>query len=737
MKNSKVQRTDAFEKTGGDDRLIAAMVAATSEPLAVLDESGAVVAANDSGREMVRSRSDDQLSWKQELERAGATGVPIVRSRGPLSPLRAQPLDGTQPTRWIITINQPSANAIQRSRLEHALKKLPVMACITDAQGEVLFQNDASVEFCGARVIDWRTAIPRQTHKKLARAESEISKTQSAFEAKIEVFRHDGEERWLQMQGSPLFEDGDSFQGFLVLSFDITDRYKASRKNRRRREQFKVALHDAQVGVAVIEPDGLISHANPPACDMLRTTREKLLYTRVGTLTEEATRDEDKLLFLAFGRGEIRSSQNLRTFIRSDGTRFRGERNLVAVHDEAGELDFLVAMVTDVSEREEAIDRAHRAEAEMRLLTDSLPVVIAHVDANLRFRLANKVYEQWLGIPAEKLIGIRMNEFFGETLFARVRPFVETVMGGAPVKFEWSTPLPDGTERHMLSQYVPNIDDEGTQNGFFVLVFDESERIESEAKIHQLNEELEERVRQRTARLQDVNEELEAFCYSVSHDLRGPLRSMEGFSALLLESYEDRIGEEGSDWLQRIAAASRRGGRLIDELLNLSRVTRADVSRASVDLSEIANRVADELTTNAKTENSDQCAIFEIEPGLTTSADPTLAAGVVENLIGNAWKFTANRADASIRVGRQGKGTNAEFFVADNGVGFDMRYADKLFSPFHRLHQQDEFEGDGIGLATVKRIIGRHGGSIRAQSSLGNGATFFFRFCGGGTDEQE
>jgi signal transduction histidine kinase len=239
-----------------------------------------------------------------------------------------------------------------------------------------------------------------------------------------------------------------------------------------------------------------------------------------------------------------------------------------------------------------------------------------------------------------------------------------------------------------------------------------------EAKAATLNEELHRQVVQ----LEAANSELEAFSYSVSHDLRAPLRSIDGFSQVLQEELGDKLGADGEDALGRIRRAARHMGQLIDDLLKLSKVTRAELHRERVDLSEMARSVALELSRR----DPKRQAEVRIADGAVAEADPRLLRIVIENLMDNAFKFTSKRADARIEFGTRVDDGRAVYFVHDNGVGFDMAYAGKLFGAFQRLHSTVEFPGTGIGLATVQRIVHRHGGSVRAEGTPGEGATFSF-----------
>ncbi len=233
---------------------------------------------------------------------------------------------------------------------------------------------------------------------------------------------------------------------------------------------------------------------------------------------------------------------------------------------------------------------------------------------------------------------------------------------------------------------------------------------------------LEVRVAQRTAELSAANHELESFSYSVSHDLRAPLRAMDGFSQALREDEAPRLSPEGLQLLDRMQAAATRMGLLIDDLLQLSRVTRAELKREPVDLSALANAVADEL----RQREPGRDVTFSLQPGLMARGDARLLRVLMDNLLGNAWKFTSKRSGAHIEFFAETREGRTHYAVRDNGVGFDMAYASKLFSPFQRLHKSTDFPGTGIGLATVQRIVHRHGGDIQAEATPGGGATFRF-----------
>ena len=248
------------------------------------------------------------------------------------------------------------------------------------------------------------------------------------------------------------------------------------------------------------------------------------------------------------------------------------------------------------------------------------------------------------------------------------------------------------------------------------------ERLKNERELNRHRAHLEELVQERTAELEEANKELEAFSYSVSHDLRAPLRSITGFSQLLLDGYAEELDEKGTHFLERIIDGGRRMGQLIDDMLNLSRVSRSELRRRQVNLSAVARRIAEEF----RTAEPGRKVEFVIADGLTTEGDGQLLQQVLENLLGNAWKFAEKREKARIEFGHMERGDEGIYFVRDNGAGFDMAYANRLFNPFQRLHRTSDYSGTGIGLATVKRIVVRHGGRVWIEGEVDKGATVYF-----------
>lgn len=371
---------------------------------------------------------------------------------------------------------------------------------------------------------------------------------------------------------------------------------------------------------------------------------------------------------------------------------------------------------TLVDERTAALSES---EARYRQIFENAQEGIWLFDADDNTALVNPRMASMLGYDEEEMLGMNLSHF----VVGEYTP--EHILRNRTAE-AWprsqELPLTKQSGEHLwVTVSAKTLPDE---TGTLAMVVDITERKAAEEEVIKLNNELERRVVKRTEEFRVLNEELEAFSYSVSHDLRAPLRSIIGFSHALLEDYGQNMDEQAKNYLDRINRASLRMNQLIDDLLQLSRVTRSELYIANIDMSRIARDIMGELAERSP----ERTIVWNIEDGIRVDADSGLLRVIIENLFENAHKYTRKQAEAKICLGQCTDTETPTYFIRDNGVGFDMTYADKLFGAFQRLHSPQDFEGTGIGLATVRRILQRHGGSIWADSTPNQGATFYFTF---------
>ena len=525
-------------------------------------------------------------------------------------------------------------------------------------------------------------------------------------------------------------------------------------------DRFRGLTQSAPVGVFETDPKGDCLFVNNRWCQITGLTVAEAM----GKGWRRSLHPEDRdRVFDECNQSvkERRPFQLEYRFQRPDGSSawVFGQDN--ARQNSAGEITGYIGTITDITERRQA-EAARRTIAEqMRSLFENAPFGIFHFVPEGRLLKANPAVARMLGYASpEALIAATSNlptqiyadpgkrpqivdammqregwVHYDEVIWRRQDGRLITVEmngrkvldgGGAVAYLEGF--VADITQRKLAEEQLQAAQRETTRllavavESRQALLGTLEDQNEAEDEVRRLNAELEQRVRERTAQLEAANKELEAFSYSVSHDLRAPLRSIDGFSRILLEDYAAKLDEEGQDSLRRVRAASQRMGDLIDDMLKLSRVTRNEMQPGTVDLSALAHTIMAEL----EQEEPARRVEWVIADGLAVQGDAALLRVAMQNLLGNAWKFTSKQPQARIEVGATQRDRVRTHFVRDNGAGFDMAYAGKLFGAFQRQHNAAEFPGTGIGLATVQRVLHRHGGRIWAESAVGQGATFFF-----------
>ncbi|HLZ11033.1 MAG TPA: PAS domain S-box protein [Candidatus Acidoferrum sp.] len=508
------------------------------------------------------------------------------------------------------------------------------------------------------------------------------------------------------------------FLSFLLLAFaslvtynEIAKRHESEQELRNTQERNRLLFDGNPIPVWAYDLDSLaILDVNAAAVRHYGYSREEFLTLKITDIRppEEIPALIEDLAKAPEGEEDSgpwkhkkKSGEIIDVDIKSYPLRFAGKKARLVV-------------ALDITERKRAGEALRQSEERFRLMVSNVKdYAIFMLDPEGRVISWNDGAKKIKGYGAEEIIGQHFSRFYLPEDLAAGKPALELKVATEEGRFEeegWRV-CKDG------SQFWANVvltalrDESGRLRGFVKVTRDISERRRAEQESLQRNAELE-----------VANRELEAFSYSVSHDLRAPLRGIDGFSQAILEDFAQQLDDTGKDYLRRIRAGTQRMGTLIDDLLDLSRVTRAEIHRETIDLSALANEIAADLRAG----QPERKVEFKISAGLKAEGDSRLMRVALQNLLGNSWKFTSKRTQAQIEFGLDRSSGQCTYFVRDNGAGFEQAYVARLFGAFQRLHSMNEFPGTGIGLATVQRIVHRHGGKVWAEGLVDRGATIYF-----------
>ncbi|GAB6060989.1 PAS domain-containing protein [Desulfonatronum parangueonense] len=545
-----------------------------------------------------------------------------------------------------------------------------------------------------------------------------VNERKTAFPAHEQVhLSRDGRELTVEVNALPLrFQEQD---GAVVFARDVTDRKKNEQELRRNLSLVNAILENSPNLISLVDKQGHFVLVSRKLANTIGTEPAMI----VGKGFDRFYSPDVATTFMQRIAKVIETNGSLMVMdqVGPDAGRTYYETCLfpVALSDDDIELVGIISM--DVTERVLAQKKLKFRHDLMHYVIHHDPSAIAVHDRDLRYIYVSQRYLDDYGIK-EDVVGRHHYDIVPE-IPEKWKDVHRRALHGEVLQNDNDSFLrSDGHLEHTRWQCRPWFDSDGSIGGIVLYTEVITHLKQVETELRELNLQLEQRVRERTTQLEEINRELEAFSYSVSHDLRAPLRSIVGFSQALVEDYHDRLDETGRDYLDRVIKAGRRMGLLIDDLLKLSRVSRAELAMVNVDLSLMAREILDALAVTESERNVETV----IQDDLLVHADPALMRIAMENLLDNAWKFTRYCSLARIEFGRQMVNGEAVFFLKDNGAGFDMAYAEKLFTAFQRLHSLERFPGTGIGLATTARIIRRHNGKIWAEAEPNQGATFRF-----------
>ncbi len=518
------------------------------------------------------------------------------------------------------------------------------------------------------------------------------------------------------MYNASVYKDAQgNVLGLFAAARDITARKRAEEAARRANAYNRSLIEASLDPLVTISPDGKVTDVNSATEKVTGRTCAELIGTDFSNYFTDPAKARAGYQQV-FREGSVHDYElEIR---HRDGRLTPVLYNATVYRDESGGIGGVFAAARDITEKKRAQRVVEAERQRFNNMLEELPVYLVLLTPDYHVPFANGFFRERFGESK----GRRCYEYlFGRQEPCEVCETFRVLKTGAPHAWEWTGP--DG-RNYEVSDF-PFRDADGSPL-ILEMGIDVTERKRAEAEVRKLNESLEQRVRERTAELEAANKEMEAFTYSVSHDLRAPLRHVDGFSSLLSEEFAAQLPEDARHYVDRIAQGTRQMGQLVDDLLNLSRVGRTELRLQITGLGSLVEEIIGEL----KAENPDRPIEWRVGSLPYIECDPSLIKQVLTNLLSNAVKFTRPREAPVIEVGTRHQDGSEVVFVRDNGVGFSMKYADKLFGVFQRLHRSQDFEGTGVGLATVQRIVQKHGGRAWGEGELNQGATFYFTLPG-------
>jgi PAS domain S-box-containing protein len=619
-----------------------------------------------------------------------------------------------------ITERKQAEESLRESEYKYKslIENIPNIIFTIDLEGKITFISRKVKEILGyenAETINMNILnfIPKEDHQRALENLQKGMKGEKIKHFQVPMITKSGEKLLFECSFSRIYKDG-AVVGAQGTAVDITERKRIENALRQSEEKYRLIFEYSPLGILSFNEKGVIVACNDNFVKVIGSSQEKLIGLNMLNLPDKNIVSAIQKA-LSGGHGFYEGDYSSTT-----AKKITPVRCLFAPMDiGGGRVSGGVGIIEDITDRRKIEEVQNR-----------LAAIVESADDSIISKDLEGIITSW-NEGAEIDYGYKQEEVIGQSMSLLMPPYhtdehkeiLEKIRHGEKIKhYETRRRRKDGQLIDVSLTVSPIKDTSGKIIGASTIARNITERKKAEREIRILNEELEQRVLQRTAQLNEVNKELEKFSYSVSHDLRAPLRGIDGWSLALLEDYGDKLDDQARTYIERVRSQTQLMGMLINDLLNLSRITRIEPQLMPLDLTVMAQSLADRL----REEKPERRIEFIIQPDLRAHGDNHLINIALNNLFDNAVKFTGKRSLARIEFGEAEIDGGKAFFVRDNGAGFDMANADKLFGTFQRLHKASEFSGTGIGLATVQRIINRHGGRIWAEAKPNEGATFYF-----------
>ncbi len=667
-----------------------------------------------------------------ELRWSSTSGKPVFDAQGQFTGYRGTGRDITQRKRLELTMQD------QERRLRALLELSSDWYWEQDAEHRVIRREGAILQRNGSPVdLQIGKRLWESDYINLSEADwnahrAQLDQREEFRDLLLARVASDGRTLWGRLSGRPRFDAAGHFIGYHGVGRGVTAEIEAEQERAQRDAEIRLLIENVPVSIGNMDRNLVFRYINQGLEGIFRRSREQIVGYHLREMLGEQAFEELEHHFIDALSGK--AARYRRTNGQAGNLLQTLEVNVLPQFDAAGRVIGCYDIALDVTASEQVEEEVrslqtlftstfqntsdlmaiYRVEGEQLIIEGFNRALIRFYEA----RYEGVTVSDWMGQPIDAFLR-EVSGLNESDTHVRLARFWEAAHSGNTVQYQTDLPTPQGMQRRS-TLLIPILNAKEEVSHLFYRGTDITDLLRKEQELQAVNAGLERKVEERTVALVAANRELEVFAYSVSHDLRTPLRGIDGYSKVLGDEFEAQLGPTGSAYLTRIRKGIQRMGTLIDDLLQLSRVTRAAVSQSLVDVSAMATEVAQEIAEQTPARQ----VLWQIAPDIKIAADPGLMRLLLENLLGNAFKYSRDKliSEISLTAGGTVKGT--EFVIRDNGIGFDMAYAAKLFQPFQRLHSPRQFEGTGIGLATVSRIMARHGGIIEGRGEPGKGAEF-------------